>query len=152
SGSNYALINFQRSVKSNSSTVVFTLNVGVSSGRLLRFSGRQVGFKPAIEDCHWRLRVGDLLQEAGDKWWTVDLNTPLQPLADLITEVLVNKAVPEIEKHVSDGSLRDLWLSGASPGLNEFERLKNLSVLLKALGPPDRLEAVLEEMSRLTKG
>jgi len=53
---------------------------------------------------------------------------------------------------MTDEALRDLWLSGASPGLNEFERFKNLSVLLKAIGPSDLLEPVLHNLLRVTEG
>ena len=57
-------------------------------------------------------------------------------------------AVPEISRYVSDEALRDLWLSGRSPGLGEYERLRYLAVLLKAISPGEHLEPTLEALRR----
>ena len=150
-GANWGLINFQRSVKSSQVCVIFTINLGVCSGRLFKFSGRRLAKKPAIEDCHWQERLGELLGQ-GDKWWTIEAGASIERLAPTICDPLVKRGIPEIQKYLSDESLRDLWLSGASPGLNQFERLKYLSVLLKAIGPTESLEPVLNELLRITEG
>ena len=65
-----------------------------------------------------------------------------------IEKHVVNLAVPMIEQYIRDEALRDLWLSGASPGETDLMRLRYLAVLLKALGPDVHLEPTLDALRR----
>lgn len=57
--------------------------------------------------------------------------------------------LPELNKLENDVAMRDLWLTQRSPGLTEMERLINLSILLRALGPPDQSAATIESLEKL---
>lgn len=150
---NYGLINFQKSTKSNSDVVIFTVTVGVVSRRLLRFfSSEQRSANLLVDDCHWRERLGFLLPSRQDKWWTIDANTSITYLAEEISDYITALAIPKLNEYVRDESLRDLWLSGHSPGLTNFQRLMNLSVMIKALGPMNRLELVVNELQQSVEG
>lgn len=150
---NWGVINFQKSKDSSVDNIVFTVNLGIASTRLLAFfSHIRPDMKPSVWDCHWRERLGYLLPEHSDIWWTINSTTPVDELGQEIQGYVVNLGVPELEKYISDEALRDLWLSGRAPGLTDFQRLMYVSVLLKALGPLDRLDSVLEELQRISVG
>jgi len=151
SAGNWAVIEYQKSQKSSAEAVVFTANVGVVSQRLARFFSSPMEPKkpPASSEWHWRQRLGFLLPQRQDIWWTLTPNT----LAEVSREIedALGVALPAVEGYLQDESLRDLWLSGSSPGLTEVQRLKNLAVLLKAVGPEDRLDPILDELRRVSK-
>ena len=148
-GGNWGLIEFQRSQKTSADKIVFTVNLGVVSGRLARFFSvplEKGGRPPGTSEWHWRQRLGFLLPERQDQWWTVGDGSEVDLVCQTIREALLGLALPEIDKHLQDESLRDLWLTGRSPGLTNVQRLKSLAVLLKALGPNDRLTSVLDDL------
>jgi hypothetical protein len=155
---NWGLVNFQKSTKSSAERIVFAVNLGIASSRLLEFfpprrlrvSG--LAAKPQIWDCHWQMRLGSLVADQKDIWWTVEANTRLEQLGLEIDGYIRNLAIPELSKYIRDEALRDLWLSGHAPGLTEFMRLMNLSVLLKTLGPLNLLEPTLNELWRVAEG
>ena len=149
---NWELIELQKSQKTRADAVVFTVNVGVVSGRLARFFSIPLKSNepPHDSEWHWRQRLGFLLPEGRDKWWTLDQRVGLEQVSREIEGALA-LALPEIEKHLQDEALRDLWLTGRSPGLTEVQRLKNLAVLVKALGPEERVAPTLDELRRVSK-
>ncbi|MCW5967908.1 MAG: DUF4304 domain-containing protein [Blastocatellales bacterium] len=151
-GENWGIINFQKSRRSSKDKIIFTINIGVASGLLLRFlSGKKDNEKPKLSDCHWKCRIGILLPGKEDKWWIIDTNTAPESLDGEILGCLTDLAVPEIETYLSDDSLKDLWLSGCSPSLTEFQRLVYLSVLLKTLGPHDLLQSIIQKLRHISE-
>lgn len=152
-GDNWGLLDFQKSRKSTADEIIFTINLGVCSGRLLEFfSPDLLEKKPSIEACHWRERVGFLLPERQDKWWLVRTTEPLDPLVDELKGCLVRVAIPAIEQHLSDEQLCSEWSSGKSPGLTDIQRLVNFSVLLKVAGADSALREILKELEDKSVG
>ncbi len=141
----WRLINFQKSTKSTRHEVLFTINLGISSQLLYNFYNETIK-RPKIEDCHFRERIGFLLPQHKDKWWTINANSNLVDLNEEIFSSTEHYIVPELEKYSSNSNLRDLWISGRSPGLTDFKRLMNLMILLKEIGPTEMLEQVIEEL------
>jgi hypothetical protein len=146
---NWGLINFQKSTKSTTASILFTVNLGVASGHLRSFFSGQKPKLPAVSECHWSTRLG-FLQAGQDKWWEVVRGTALDSLELEIRQLLFERGIPEIKKHLDDTSLRDLWLAGRSPGLTEIQRLMNLVVVLKASGPPDLQDVYIEQLLKRT--
>lgn len=152
---NWGLINFQRSKDRRTDAVVFTINIGIASGRLLRFFPPpkfrvEATSKPDIWDCHCQERLGDLLPAHRDTWWRINSETDIEPLVSEIRGYLIELAIPEINMYISDEALRDLWLTGKSPGLTKLQRLEYLSVLLKSLGPEALLKPTLDQLRETT--
>jgi hypothetical protein len=153
---NWGLVNFQRTMGSSRVQIIFTINLGIASARLLkifpppraRATGRNT--RPGIWDCHWQERIGHLLPERKDIWWKIGINSQIERLGDQINTYLRELAIPEIKKYISDEALCDLWLTERSPGLTQLQRLEYLSVLVKAVGPQELLEPVLEQLRHLT--
>jgi hypothetical protein len=149
---NWGLINFQKSKQTIPEALGFTVNLGVASGELLKFfSPITSEKKPDIWDCHWRIRLGRLIWNE-DIWWSIDTEKSIDKLGQEILALLIEYAIPEIHKYQTDMALRDLWLSGSSPSLTEFQRLQYLSVLLNELGPSNLLEQILEKLKQVSKG
>jgi hypothetical protein len=144
----WSLINFQKSRKSSITEVIFTVNLGIASSTLFDFYAKEVE-QPKIEDCHYQQRIGFLLPQNHDKWWTINSETDMDGLCVELKKILSEYAFIELERYSSNSALRDLWLSDKCPGLTDTQRLMNLTVLLKKNGPKDIFKEVLEGM-RLT--
>lgn len=156
--SNWGLIDFQKSTKSDTGKVIFAINIGVVSLRLLKFFSPRDYLsivrgtrKPNIWQCQWRVRLGHLVSNT-DKWWDVSPATNLQALSSEILGHIQDVGLPELQKFIGDDALRDLWLDGRSPSLTDFERLRYLSVLLKVIGPTSKLDVVLRQLQESVEG
>jgi len=125
------VINFQKSTKSTVDSITFTINLGVASKRLLKIYNPKQIENPDIWDCHWQVRIGHLLPDNKDIWWTILAETNVDQLAQDIQKYTIKLGIPEIQKYLSDGALRDLWLTDKSPSLTKVQRLKYLAELMK---------------------
>ena len=149
---NWGIIDFQKSTKTDPSTVVFTVNAGIVSNRILNFLAQiEPNKKPDIWDAHWRVRIGYLMPSNTDLWWTIEDGTNITNLGQTILDNIINFGVPEIRKFIKDESLRDLWLSGKSPALTDFQRLMYLCVLLKQIGPSEILGATIIKLIQISE-
>jgi len=131
---NWAVISFQRSTKSSAQSIVFTVNLGVASGSLLKFFGQPKDHAHKIDQCHWRQRLGFTLPEASDRWWCLDADQDPEGVVGELSDAIMNSALPVIEEHLPDDALRAVWESGTAPGITETDRLRYLSALLKIQG------------------
>jgi hypothetical protein len=135
------LVSFQKSRSSTAARTSFTVNLGVASKRVLQFT--EFEKPPAVEECHWQQRLGQLGPERTDLWW--ELGVARDDL-DEVANRLRQFGLPALEPLSNDAALRDLWLTGSSPGNNDHRRLLYLSTVLAFIGPPDRMAEVKAEM------
>lgn len=126
---NWGIVDFQKSSKSSNDAIVFTVNLGVSSKKLLSAYSNHSSKRPSIWDCQWQIRLGHIMEEKKDIWWTVTKDTDIQKLSLEILNILLVKGIPEIKKYIDDASLCDLWLSGISPSLTDTQRMRYLDIL-----------------------
>ena len=103
-----------------------------------------------IENCQWTQRLGPLLN-SGDKWWEINKETSIDNLSQEFITYIQTIIFPEIQRNVEDRNLRDLWLNRNSPGLTNIQRLINLSILLRELGPKSDYESIINELEELVK-
>jgi hypothetical protein len=144
---NWGVIDFQKSGKSTENEVMFTVNLGVCSLRILDFlSSDLINQKPSIGICHWRDRIGFFLPEHKDMWWTITTEKSFVEVQNELTEIIEKIAIPAIKQHISDKQLVAEWLSDRSPGLTDVDRLINASILLKSLGMHDEFISIKKEM------
>jgi hypothetical protein len=151
-GNNWGIVNFQKSTKSTANLILFTVNVGTASGKLLDFAGLRTAEVPRIDQCHWRKRLGFFSQDPSDTWWRIDMLTSPSAVAKEIVDALLKQALPVMKVYMLDASLVELWTSGDSPGLTEMERLKYLAILLKLEGSVDALKSATERLERMSEG
>jgi hypothetical protein len=150
---NGLLVHFQVwKERSTAAEIIFTVNLGVLSKRLLWLADNRDPPKvQSIGECHWRERLGVLLPARRDYWWSVD-DTRIAGSVTELEDALGSFGLPAMERVASDDDLRNLWLSGRSPGLTSFERLRYLSLLLVEIGPRSELDGVLAELRSQSKG
>lgn len=145
---NVAVIDFQRSVKTTASRIVFTIHFGVWSRRVASFvSGNAIPTKVDTADCHWRERVGFMMPQREDVWWSIE--SPADALA-VTKEVqhALRQLTPTLVALTDDHMLRDEWLADRSPGLTEIQRLSYLMILVKQIGPADLLDSIKQQLVR----
>ena len=146
----WSLINFQKSRKSSTTEVVFTVNIGIASSIILNFYDQEIK-QPKITDCHYRQRIGSLLPQNLDKWWNINSDTDMDGLCAELKKYISEYAFIELDKYSSNSALRDLWLSDKSPGLTSIQRFMYLSIILKEIGPIDTFIEVVEKMRLKTE-
>ncbi len=156
-GPNPGLLSFQKSWSSITQEVEFTISIGVWSRRLAAFHATMseqppVPEWPSIMDCHWRRRLGFLMPEHDDVWWTISDQTEVDELERELTPILTEIALPTLQGRISDEALRDVWLKGTDVGISDFDRLRHLTVLLAELGPRERLDEAAKDFYRLGMG
>ncbi|MBX9703201.1 MAG: DUF4304 domain-containing protein, partial [Silvanigrellaceae bacterium] len=149
---NYGLVAFQKSQKSTRFEIIFTINIGIYSQVIANFFNPACAkSKPTIADCHWIQRIDNILELPYDKWWLIDENSSISELTHEFYNYL-EQIFMEVDKYIKDRDLESLWLSKKSPGITEFNRLRNLSVLLKHSGDIALLKNILNELNKLVEG
>jgi hypothetical protein len=111
------------------------VNYGVVSRRL---SERlETDFqKLDVWSAHLRDRV--TRPDGQEMWATTEIPHSVD---ELVTRTVV--AAQTQAEATSDGSLRDLWLTGTAPGITEHQRLLYLAILLNEIGPASLLAPTL---------
>lgn len=127
---NSVIIEAQRSQSSSSDTIRFTFNAGIVCGRLLGERVPDIS-KAGAMHAHLRMRIGEFLPEAADRWWELNGATEID---DLVSElsVLLDGAAHFLLDHADDAKLIALWESGQSPGLTDAQRQRALRELKAA--------------------
>jgi hypothetical protein len=145
---NTELISVQKSVKSSSEVSEVTVNYGVYSARV----GNGLGDDPSsaldVAQAHWRKR---LTREGREQWLVVRATDSAEEAARLLVDA-VDSVLSELNEQSSDERLRDVWLTGASPGIGAMQRLLFLAIILKDLGPSEDLSRVVAELRTLVSG
>lgn len=126
----------QQDLKNSSKeSVRFTVNVGISLDALRAFfsdESSEAGF--SSEQCHWRSRLGRLMDSPSDLWWTITNDEEAESRCDEIISIIKDIAFPQIKTLAVAETFVQLWQSGKGQGLTEYERRISLARLLLALG------------------
>jgi hypothetical protein len=141
----WQLVGFQKSVQSTAEATSVTVNLSITSKRIVKFLKED--WKPSMQSYHWLERIGMLGPQHKDTWWWLT-STSMEGMLEIV-DLIQHAGLSELEKLSSDSALRDLWLSGYSPGLGEEERLVNLSALLAEIGPSEALAGTVARMREL---
>jgi hypothetical protein len=141
-GPNWLVIDLQTSRYSRAEDLALTVNLGVASALLAAFYGRS-DRSPTGADCHLQERLGPLVFDGRDHWWTLDRETArTDRTARTVTCHLLKTGVPFLEEHASDEAIRDCWLASKAHRMVHWHAL---TVLLHVLGPKRGVEYVLNE-------
>ncbi len=143
---NWAIIGCQKSPKSTTEEIIFTIEYGIFSRLISDFFTPDFADKvPTLATCHWRRNLTALLSQSEQQWWTV-ANTQIQTLKAELVGHLNKLALPDLNTHLTDKQLGAAWFTGQAPGITEFQRLAFVSVILKNINRPNELMDVLSEM------
>ena len=105
------IINLQRSGSSTSSAVKVTVNLGVALKATLAWLGatREVS---SVADCQWTTRIGAYTANKDDKWWSLTDEASAQAAAVEISELLRDKALPELDSMSTEQGVREALKAG----------------------------------------
>ena len=127
---NAGVIEFQKSSKSSSEVILFTVNLVVICGSLLDPEHGSVE-KAKSYDAHLRQRIGMLMAGRPDKWWEIKGNTEAEALSVEVFDLILSEGAPYIMRYLDSDQLAALWKSGKSPGLTETQRVRFLEKLAR---------------------
>lgn len=130
SDNNVLIIQVQKSTSGSLDSPRFTLNLGVVCGLLVPDGNPK---KAKLEESHLRVRIGSLLPERPDKWWTLVSEADTHRACLEINTLLIERAIPYLRQYLSADALLSLWESGESPGLTEVQRARYLEQLRSRL-------------------
>lgn len=124
------IIQLQSSSSSMSDQKIMTANLGIFSKTLSAKMGYQIS-EPTVWVCHWQERVGWLMKDPTDKWWTIRTEDEAQAAGLEVAGLLKEVGIPLLESLNSTERLRQLWQSGKFPGITPTQREDYLAYLAK---------------------
>lgn len=126
------LVEVQTSRQSTANEVKLTVNLGVFVPGLVYADIRDIT-KPSIPLSQWRQRIGALLPEQADTWWSISSSEQAVEVATEISSRIENYGLAALASVQSMSALAAIWGSGRSPGLTERQRQELLVRLKEAL-------------------
>jgi hypothetical protein len=121
------IISLQSSVDSTSVLAKVTVNIGV---HILALQDPQRPEKnPSVWSTHWNHRIGELMPENNDMWWSIRNAAEAAAVAAEITRCVEQYALSALAQVSTVQALRQVWESGRSPGLTEGQRIRHLQEL-----------------------
>jgi hypothetical protein len=147
----WGVINFQKSRYSSVEEKSFTINLAIAAKRILAYRGIITNTPPPAYACHWTIRIGELMAEKQDKWWTVSEESNYSMVESDVKKAFSELAIPIITSHLSEKGLFDLWESKL-PGSFEYPRLKDKSILLAIDKRVDEMPTILQRIREMCKG
>lgn len=150
------VLDIQKDRYSTKEEIRFTVNVGISVDAL-RVAVAEAGGPsstdvPRPEKGHWRSRLGRLLSEQGDTWWSVRDESTAQSVCEEVATSLIEVALPKIDMAASSDALVRSWQEGQGNGLTEYERRSNLAKLLYALNRIEEAKAAVDALEEACNG
>lgn len=103
-------VNLQKSSSSTSAGLRATVNLRVYSRTLSRAMGHSMDY-PADPHRHWEERIGSLMPEQRDRWWSVPTSQAAVQAGEDIAEALSRFGLPALDAVSSTEKLRTLWLT-----------------------------------------
>ena len=121
------IVSLQSSSASTSVHAKVTVNLGVHVPRLQ--DPQRPEAKPSIWSAHWRERIGFLMPEHEDIWWSIRTAADAASVATVIARNVEQHGLPALDRVASVSALRQLWESGRSAGITEGQRIRYLQEL-----------------------
>jgi len=124
----------------------------MASKRILAYCGEATAAPPPDYACHWaNTRIGSLMPDRRDKWWTLSDESSYAPIASEVTKAVAKLAIPLIKPHLTEQGLLELWAS-KTPGGFELPNLKYKSILLALQNRFDELPQAFQRMREISAG
>ncbi len=102
------LVSLQSSSSTSEAKLKATVNLGVFSKTLAETLGVPTTTN-SVWDAHWQQRIGFLLPERNDKWWTVGSDAEAREVGAEVADSLRQEALPCLERLASTAALRAHW-------------------------------------------
>lgn len=116
-GELFHAIQFQASRWGSTAEGKFTVNLIVTSPDLYKeWIGRPFPLNPASALFPIQRRIGSLMPQRSDYWWTVDSDTDISSLATKVAETIENSAIRFFADYESNEALLSQLRKGICPG------------------------------------
>lgn len=103
----WVVLGFQKSRTSSSDSVGFTVNVTVASKSAWAEARSDVSYLPVRPSANtrygppaWQERIGRLLPDRQDRWWTLTRNSSTTPMAADVVRAIRDYAMPAIRQQL----------------------------------------------------
>lgn len=120
-------VSLQASTISTALSLKLTVNVGVLIPELL-----ETWEKADVWSCQWNQRLGFLMPNPEDRWWTIESSSEAGDVAEVLAEAIRVFAVPSLDKLIGRNEIVQLWRGGSSPGITDAQRKRYLEALSSA--------------------
>ena len=147
----WGLINFQKSIYSPATEKNFTVNLAIAAKRVMLFYEESIAQAPRYYASHWVIRIGELIPEHRDRWWTLSTEASYGPIASAVEKHICELAAPIIRTHLTEEGLIALWNSKHFGGF-EYPILKYKSILFAERGEFEKLPAIFERILEICHG
>jgi uncharacterized protein DUF4304 len=101
-------VNLQKSTASTNSCLRATVNLRIYSRTLTRAMGYSMDY-PTDPHRHWEERIGSLMPEQSDRWWTVQTPQAAEQAGEEIAGAVFHFGLPALDAASSTEKLRALW-------------------------------------------
>ncbi len=141
-------INFQASQWGSMDEGSFTINLVVTSAAVYElWTEKPLPRNPASALFPMQHRIGSLMPQRRDHWWTVSAKTDLDALAREVTEVLTVNGLPFFAEYPDSKALLDRLRAGkALPGLSEGQCALVHAMLAHILGLDDEAAVQIQNL------
>jgi hypothetical protein len=119
------IISLQSSTSSTSAMAKVTVNLGVHIPVLQDPQQKN----PSSWSAHWHERIGHLLPEKDDVWWSIRTVDESRSVAAEIVRCVEQFGLPALAQVSTVSAIQRLWESGRSPGLTGGQRARYLQQL-----------------------
>lgn len=126
------VIQAQSSSFSSALGLKMTVNLGVHIPALhhvLAYYDRPAPAWPTPPECQFRERLGFLMPEHTDRWWTVATDQAATALGRELAQLLLHYGLPALQPVGTAARLRIYWESGRSNGITKFLAERYLAAL-----------------------
>jgi hypothetical protein len=147
----WGIINFQKSRYSLPDEKLFTVNLAIAAKGILAYEGKPSDTAPPSYTCPWVIRIGELMPDRQDKWWTLADEASYGSMKNEVESALTALAVPIIKTHLTQQGLLELMAS-KTPGYFEYPRLKYKSILLAQDKKFDALPEIFQRIREICRG
>ena len=151
-GELFHAIQFQASQWGTATDGKFTINLIVTSPVLYtQWIGRPFPANPASALFPIRMRIGSLMPQRCDHWWTVDSGTDISSLATEVASAIENSAIQFFKPYESNEALLAQLRQGICPGCTAGQAAVVHALVANNLGYKDEaLEAFKTALSEPT--
>jgi hypothetical protein len=125
------IISLQGSASSTSTLAKVTVNLGVHVPALQ--DPQRPEKNPSVSSSQWRQRIGHLMPENEDIWWSIHSAEEAMSVATVIARCIEQFGLPALAEVSTVQALQRLWESGSSPGLTEGQRIRHLQELAQVV-------------------
>lgn len=142
---NTAIINIQKSQYQIPDGSRFTINAGIHYKSLFYFNNTASLKKSTINDCQWKVRVGELMDIKKDYWWEIYDKDKIDLISAEFERIINSVIYAAIEDRISNKQYIEKLIANENLGTEIIKRLSNLCSFLCMYDDP-RLPMILDEL------